>query len=381
MALTFSQGAGGGGWTATQIAVPIVTGLGVAIFLWYRKRKQDEQSRYSHSRSSSGIKQPWRDANLRGRRRFLGLFPVRYKVQPRPRSDRGDSWSIDDPTSTVEFAYPDSSRTPSRMTDVSIDLGPRAGPTHSRDGSESRTSLISSTPSQRSKQTIFSAFVSRISGAKAYQSGTTKGSDYRRVNVVPLAPYQSFRIDGSDGHTSTDSRGYTNGVVVPETPPSHRQNSFPSVLDIRRETPIVDSRHATQTTEPLQTPPSAWGTRNHQWNSEYSLGSSDYVTPSISESPTSSFHPVSHSNLGDCYQSGLGLFCLCFVFMFSRTDLYVVLLLQHRLNVNAASPLLARNQLPTMAEETTDSPFALPFRNPSRDSMEYEVYPREPRAY
>ncbi|KAI0682654.1 hypothetical protein BC835DRAFT_1399117 [Cytidiella melzeri] len=309
----------GGGWTGIQIVSPIIVGVIVtltasALFLWYRHRQ--------HKGGTLG------HPNLRAPRRFFGLIPDRPAVRSRPRSDRGGSFSLDAPSDVV-------------FEDASIERE-RSHPLHSR--SESRTSLISSS-SRRSTPSFLNGLATRLSKfslGKTYQSGTIKGPGYKRVQLVHGTADKAFEIDGSQLPAPSHAQF---SPTSPGTPTHARQESLPSVLDIRRQPSLIDSRQATRDSTFPATTSTNMSARLPP-ESEFSLGISDYAA--MTESPTSSFAPQPLSY------------------------------------VHAASPLLPADRRLDRSQEQGDGrgyhPFSLPYRNASTDSMAYQLYPRVPPA-
>ncbi|KAI0338208.1 hypothetical protein BDW22DRAFT_799321 [Trametopsis cervina] len=295
-ALATSTG-GSGGWSPIQIALPIIVGLivavvGTVLFLLYRRRKQRETGRYS-DRYGQAKDKPWRRANLQGPRRMFGLFPDRLKVKH--KSTRESAWAIDgmpmgDFGEKTSSPRNDISDFPSDM------LPPRAPPAsrrHSR--TESESSLISGS-SRKSSQSFLSQIASKFSNlslSRAYQSGTTKGRDYKRVRVVHQPPDSRFDVDGAPMRPQVRLGQLDQSSLREEEEEEDaeeqkdRQDSFPSVLDIRRQPSPIDSRHATRDDSgPLTLGSTTRGTRRPP-ESEFSLGTTDLMTPTVTDSPVS----------------------------------------------------------------------------------------------
>jgi len=351
---------GGSGWSGIQIAAPIIAGVGVAIvavvlFLWYRHRKRTGGgSLFSRSRSQKA----WQDANLQGPRRFFGLLPDRSTVRSRTRRDTG--WAIDDNTNVMPANGGDSPTYNMNFESHSRVESRASG--HSR--TESRTSLITSS-SRQTSQSFLSQLASRISNfskSKAYKSGATKAKDYERIRVVPGNPDGRFRVDGSDVPTPKNDQ-----FMFP-IPLSARQESLPSVLDIRRPSTTY-SRQATRDdsfpaplTERYDTrPPARMYTEDdteeartdsldrHVPRSEFSLGTTDLMTPTSPH--TTSESPIAVSPI-----------------------------VRPPSGVSPASPLLLGNRfvnLPPLDEH----PSTLLPTNASTDTLAYQLYPRAPPAF
>ncbi|KAI0093094.1 hypothetical protein BDY19DRAFT_407423 [Irpex rosettiformis] len=315
-------------WTIVQIVAPIVVGLSVALiacffFFWYRRRSQRKNNDSRYARSSKNKGQAWQNPKLRGQRRWFGLLPDRPKV--RSQRQRESNWSIDE--------VPDSMREgielqASRATPDNYHDGPHTG--HSR--SESSTSLLSS-PSGRTNSSWISAIANLLPTGKAYQPGTMKDRDYRRVHVVHSATPSGFDLEGQPydppvapppsaytSHSETVTRGDASASgPLPEEPQQQRQQrqaSLPSFVDIRRQSTDLDSRHASRestiptppTTATLHRPKHLADINSHNSSgprsertvglgagSEFSLGTSDLMTPSVTDSPSLLFATHRHS--------------------------------------------------------------------------------------
>ncbi|KIP06120.1 hypothetical protein PHLGIDRAFT_470504 [Phlebiopsis gigantea 11061_1 CR5-6] len=324
------------GWSAIQIALPIIVGVVVALiagilFLWYRARQRGgfKDRRRSPKR--------WESANLHGPRRFFGLIPQRVTVKE--GSSREPRWEIDGQTgANAVLDYDDE---PPKMDDG---RNSRASG-HSRTTSSS--ALIQSNASLHSSQSksLFNTIASKISTmslGRKYQNGATKGSDYKRVQVVPRNPTDRFKIDGE---LPTPNR-YDEPPLPYREEPAERQSSLPSVLDIRAPSAAAGSHHAwtnqydsTPFTDDGRTdlaPPTVM-------HSDFSLATTDLMTP-ISSGAS---HPRSSSD-------------------------------PHRASViSPNSPFLPSERFDPMPTiRASPSPYI--DRRESTDSLAHQLYPRDP---
>ncbi|GJE90047.1 hypothetical protein PsYK624_061700 [Phanerochaete sordida] len=243
------------GWSPIQIAVPIIVGLGVALlaailFYFYRRRRQGTS--VGRQRKDPA----WQEAHLHAPRRFFGLVPERFTV--RSRTSREPQWEIDD----------------NAVLDEELGRVRSSSPKSRHSRMESTTSLLSSAGSRRSARprSFFDTLASKISGLslhKKYQSGTTKGPDYKRVHVVPRPADPRFALDGGDPPTPAAPGPPTFEDAL------ERQSTLPSVLDIRAPSG-AGSRTGARRGDSLGTDDGAPRT---VFQSEYSLGTTDLVTP------------------------------------------------------------------------------------------------------
>lgn len=281
------------GWSPIQIALPVIVGVVVltiagVLFYFYRRRKNAGTPNPKHRR-----KKAWQNANLQGPRRFFGLIPDVLTV--RPRKTRDAQWEIDDnvrglpddisPSSQAPLTNGQHGRAPSRQDTASM---------HSR--ATSVTSLLS-TPSYTSSgsrsQGFFSSIAHKFSSmslSKKYQSGTTKGPDYKRVQVLSSNPDRRFRLDGlvdaMSPATPTHPQGEPWTRMAPTPPPLQRDSTLPSVLDIRgvgAGSPPSTAARRTATTLPSDLfdleSSAGFPASPMVAESDYSLMTSDLLTP------------------------------------------------------------------------------------------------------
>ncbi|KAF7790698.1 hypothetical protein EIP86_001654 [Pleurotus ostreatoroseus] len=297
------------GWSAIQIATPVIVAVIILVlasiaFFLYRRYKQQGSILYKQPRKA------WEDAKLHGPRRFFGLLPETLKVKPRRARD--ERWEIDDNKVLDEPSPPlETASTHQRAFTPSM---------HTR--SASAMSLLSShSPSTSSRSGgIFSAIASKFSLpslSRTYQSGTSKGPDYKRVQVHPGQPDRQVGIDGAalsprDARPSTSSGRWSPpasqsppqiihsaSTPTPAAEPASRESTMPSVFDIRgpgARSAVMSAGARTGTG--TGTGPSSYGHRsylnsdllvpdddttdfmsNAVPHSEYSLRSSDLQTP------------------------------------------------------------------------------------------------------
>ncbi|PSS05429.1 hypothetical protein PHLCEN_2v3853 [Hermanssonia centrifuga] len=224
------------GWSAIQIATPIIVGVGIitlaiAAFLIYRHRK------YNHSSGGKRRQKPWESAHLHGPRRFFGLLPDRFTVRSRPTKE--PQWEID------EQALQDTDLEPSPSSQGAASNNQSRPDMHSMHlRTTSTTSLISnmSHGTANRSRSIFSALTSKFNvfSPRDYSSGTTKGPDYKRVQVRSEHPDRRFKIDG--GELTPRESAFSFPPPPPSPPPPERRDTLPSVLDIRRPSTAGGSR-------------------------------------------------------------------------------------------------------------------------------------------
>lgn len=245
------------GWSPIQIATPIIVGVGVALiaailfFLYRRRRGGSTVGRRPR-------KKAWESAHLHAPRRFFGLIPERFTVRSRTR--REPQWEIDENV----------------VLDAELGRVHVGSPRSKHSRITSTTSLLSAGESQGSgrRRSFFDALAAKFSGMslqKKYQSGTTKGPDYKRVHVVSRDIDARFALDG----------GELTPVAADAPPPQRgtpeRQSTLPSVLDIRAPS-LADSRTRPRREDTLQTEDSLDAPRT-VFQSDYSLGTTDLLTP------------------------------------------------------------------------------------------------------
>lgn len=267
-------------WSTIQIITPIIVGLGVAalaavLFFLYRRRR-----RTGSFFGKGSTQKAWESAHLHGPRRFFGLIPDRFAVQPRARKET--AWEIDSNDAAQVLYAP-------------ADVGARGSPTSFQEGhqrvesrasghsrTESTTSLITS-GSQHSSKSFLTNIAAKFhfSSGRAYQTGTTKGPDYRRVQVIQENPGRRFKIDGSE------TPALNNVFSFPPPPEPTRHDSLPSVIDIRRPTTAEGSQRRGQYRFDSFPPPRRFtgdddGTRTELTDgprSDFTLGTTDLMTP------------------------------------------------------------------------------------------------------
>ncbi|EKM54854.1 uncharacterized protein PHACADRAFT_259009 [Phanerochaete carnosa HHB-10118-sp] len=323
------------GWDPIQIATPIIVGVVVALlaailFYFYRRR---------HRGASVGRQRkqkPWQNAHLHGPRRFFGLLPEYSTVRSRP--SREPQWEIDDNVVLVD----ELSRT---------GLGsPESG--HSR--VESTASLLSATESrystrQRSFFDTLAAKFSNMSLHKKYQSGTIKGPDFKRVHVVPRSADAKFNLDGTD-LTPPVSQNHVRALSDDDV--LERRSTLPSVLDIRAPSTAGPQDRFALRNGPL--PEENYSPTDYTprtvFQSEYSLGTTDFMTPvsppgSDAAPPMRDFAAARPVNV-----------------------------------VNPRSPLLQSSGLNGSPQPRRDQSMYIELRE-STDSLAHALYPRGAHAY
>lgn len=248
----------------------------------------------------------------------IGDQPLDASITGGVSDARDPQWEIDDSNNNglgdnEEFSPPLSlsqgGRSESRQR-----LREDATSMHSR--TTSVTSLLpgfsssaSSSSSGRSRG-LFGALASKfgaLSLSKNYQSGTTKGPDYKRVQVLSSNPDRRFKIDStgplsplpaeaSEGESGLARAAVSETVaaVQPQpqpqsqrTPP-RRDSTLPSVLDIRRPSTVGGTRAGTRDTmlgpglsdlyDPSESNEMMFASPVVA-QSDYSLMTSDLVTP------------------------------------------------------------------------------------------------------
>lgn len=253
----------------------------MAAFLFFLYRRSKRTGSVLGGRRNNP--KPWRSAHLHGPRRFFGLLPDRSEVQHKTRKE--SAWEIDG-NDTAQALYPDfgdgGSPTSFHTAQDSQPHISSHNSGHSR--TESTASLLTNTTqeSQRSSRSFFTALAGKFSALslnKTYQSGTAKGPDYRRVHVVPGSADQRFKIDGSE--TPATNTHFT----FPPAP--EREESLPSVLDIRHPSTAGGSRRSWRARDESFPPPTRFTGDDEAARtdfmdgpvSDFSLGTSDLVTP------------------------------------------------------------------------------------------------------
>lgn len=202
----------------------------------------------------------------------------RSQVQPKERKE--SAWEIDG-NDGAQPVYPEHVEGRGSPTSFRTGLeGHQRAESHMTGHSrtESTTSLLTS-GSKQSSQSFLSNIAGKFSAlslSKAYQSGTSKGPDYRRVHVQPGNADQRFKIDGID--TPAKNTHFT----FPPAP--EREGSLPSVLDIRRPTTAEGSHRRAYSREDSFPPPRRF-TGDEVTDimggpaSDFSLGTTDLITP------------------------------------------------------------------------------------------------------
>ena len=288
-------------WSPVQVAVPVVVGVGVIVlaiggFLYYR---------HNRSRTRPPRRVPYEQANLQPPRRFFGVLPAVKTVKPREVDNK---WEIDDGVEGIEpptSPSPLRAGTPSHLTQThsrttsESPLLPRANShpnfkvTSKSKSSRGPSSATSSSSGSR-LASIANKFGSLTSNQQPrYTTGVQKAPEFKRVHVVPKSPSQQFKIDEIEP-ISPDAP--TPLVVLHRVPP--KSTALPSVLDIREDEdehgnirPRGDAERGLLTARGIQ----ALQARNQTQESmsdvvfnnpgpapisDFSLGTSDLVTPS-----------------------------------------------------------------------------------------------------
>ena len=152
---------------------------------------------------------------------------------------------------------------------------------HSR--MESTTSLLSSNESHRTThpRSFFDTVASKFSAMslhKKYQSGTTKGPDYKRVHVVSSHVDPKFALDGGEPPMPVARH---HGRELSGDDGIERHSTLPSVLDIRAPSAVGSRgvRALHNNSLPLSDDNQTEYAPRTIFQSDYTLGTTDLMTP------------------------------------------------------------------------------------------------------